>query len=279
MKIRISKYLSECGECSRRKAEELIAEGKVRINGYVVQDLSAEVEAGKDNVQVGSRSVRMVEKGVMLFHKPRGVVCTLSDPEGRRSVADYLTKHYISYFPVGRLDYDSSGLLVLTNDGDLANRLMHPRYGFDRVYEVRVRGEVSQRSVQRLLKGMKLEDGFVQARKVTIDGTEEGSTWLTIAVGEGKNRMVRRMFDSIGHPVMKLKRTQHGPLYLGKLQGGQLRKLTEREYEALKRRVFSDEPKEKQNQSKDLFAKKRQKLRGLKGRSRARAQHKRRVRD
>lgn len=272
--IRISKYLAECGECSRRKAEELITEGKVRVNGYVVQDLSTEVSPGIDNVQVGNRSVRPAEKGVVLFHKPRGVVSTLSDPEGRKSVADYLTKHFLSYFPIGRLDYDSSGLLVLTNDGDLANRLMHPRYGFDRVYEVRVRGEVTQRSIQRLMKGMKIDDDFVQARKVTIDSSEDGSTWLTIAVGEGKNRMVRKMFDSVGHPVMKLKRLQHGPLFLGRLQGGEMRKLTHNEYESLRRKVFSDKP---QNSAKAAATS--HKPMKLKGRARARAHQKRRVRD
>lgn len=243
--IRITKFLSECGECSRRKAEELIHEGKVKINGIVVKDLSAKVIPGTDRVQVGSRTVRVPEKGVILFHKPRGVVATLSDPEGRKCLTDFLTKHYASYVPVGRLDYDSSGLLILTNDGDLANRLMHPKYGFDRIYEVRVRGSVTHKTCERLQRGVKLEDGVVFAKQIVIVSSEEGSTRLKIAVGEGKNRMVRRMFDSVGHPVMRLKRIQHGPLSLGGIQGGEIRKLSQKEYEVLRRRVFDDKKKGK----------------------------------
>jgi 23S rRNA pseudouridine2605 synthase len=238
--IRITKFLAECGECARRGAEELIHEGKVRVNGIVVKEFNTMVVPGRDNVQVGNRSIRMAEKGVILLHKPRGVVSTLSDPEGRKSVADYLTKHHQSYFPVGRLDYDSSGLLILTNDGDLANRLMHPRYGFERTYEVRVRGEVTEKTLRRLLHGMKIDDDFVKAIDVTVENTEEGQTELVIIVGEGKNRMVRKMFDGVGHPVVRLKRIQHGPVKLGTLAGGQLKKLTQGEYLALRKKVFTE---------------------------------------
>lgn len=239
--VRISKYLAECGECSRRSAEALITEGKVRVNGFQVKDLSTQVTPGKDHVQIGNRTVRAAEKGILLLHKPRGVVCTLSDPHGRKCIADYITKQYSSYFPVGRLDYDSSGLLVLTNDGDLANRLMHPRFGFEREYEVRVRGAVAEKTVRRLLHGMKLDDGFVKALKVRIEETKDNETTLLISVGEGKNRMVRRMMDSVGHPVVRLKRLRHGPLGLGSLVGGEIRKLTEKEYQILRAKLFSEE--------------------------------------
>ena len=239
--VRITKFLAECGECARRAAEDLIRDGKVRVNGIVVKEFNTLVVAGRDNVQVGNRTVRMVEKGVMLLNKPRSVMSTLSDPEGRKSIIDYLTKQYQSYFPVGRLDYDSSGLLILTNDGDLANRLMHPRYGFERIYEVRVRGEVNEKTLRRLLHGMKLDDDFVKAQNVSIQSTEEGQTELLITVGEGKNRMVRKMFDGVGHPVVRLKRIQHGPVKLGNLVGGQLKKLTQSEYLALRKKVMSQE--------------------------------------
>lgn len=236
--IRINRYLSDCGECSRRKADELIQEGKVKINGKVVQDLSTQVTPGKDRVQVGSRTIRQPHKGAALFNKPRGVVSTLEDPQGRKCVGDFLTKHFQSYFPVGRLDYESSGLLLLTNDGDLANRLLHPRYGFDRIYEVRVRGYVRDKEQNRLRKGLKLDDGFVKAKRIKIDETREGFTCLTITVSEGKNRLVRRMFDAVGHPVVRLKRVQHGPIRLGNLQGGQIRRLTDREFHKLQSQVL-----------------------------------------
>ncbi len=238
--VRITKFLAECGECARRGAEEIIREGKVRVNGIVVKEMNVMVHPVDDNVQIGNRSIRMAEKGVMLLHKPRSVMSTLSDPEGRKSIADYLTKHYQSYFPVGRLDYDSSGLLILTNDGDLANRLMHPRYGFERTYEVRVKGEVNEKTLRRLLHGMKIDDDFVKALQVVVENTEEGQTELTIVVGEGKNRMVRKMFDGVGHPVVRLKRIQHGPVKLGTLTGGQLKKLSQSEYLALRKKVFAE---------------------------------------
>ena len=240
---RITKYLAECGECARRGAEDLIREGKVRINGIVVKEMNAQVVPGRDNVQVGNRSVRPAEKGMMLFHKPRSVVCTLSDPEGRKCVADYLTKQYQTYFPVGRLDYDSSGLLILTNDGELANRLMHPRYGFERTYEVIVKGVVTEKELRRLLSGVKLEDGFVKAIRASIKNFDDGQTELLFVVGEGKNRMVRRMFDSVGHPVVKLKRIKHGPLSLGTITGGQLKKLTQTEFVKMRKLIFADQKK------------------------------------
>lgn len=236
--IRISKFLSEAGESSRRKAETLIREGRVRVNGIVVKEFNKLVVPGRDHVQVGNKSIKLQEKGVILLNKPRGVVSTMSDPEGRNTVAKYLTERYRSYFPVGRLDYDSSGLLILTNDGDLAQRLMHPRFGIERTYEVKVRGSVSEKGAERLKKGVRLEDGVAFAKRIVIRGTEEGTTLLEIVVTQGRNRIVRRMFDAIGHPVMKLKRTKHGPITLGKLPGGQIKKLTQKEYERLRELVL-----------------------------------------
>ncbi len=253
--VRITKYLAECGECARRGAEEIIKEGRVRINGIQVKEMNAQVTLGVDHVQVGNRTIRMPEKGVILFNKPRSVVCTLSDPEGRKSIADYLTKDQASYFPVGRLDYDSSGLLILTNDGDLANRLMHPKFGFERVYEVRVRGSVTDKTLRRLTNGLKIdEDSFVKAISVRVDSSEDNETSLTIVVGEGKNRMVRKMFDAVGHPVMRLKRIKHGPVTLGSLQGGQLRKLTQKEYQMLKDRIFNPDKFSKNTKSSNPSA-------------------------
>jgi len=174
----------------------------------------------------------------MLLNKPRGVVSTLSDPEGRRSIADFLTKHQSSYFPVGRLDWDSTGLMVLTNDGEMAERLMHPRFGFERVYEARVEGSVSRGALDKLARGVKMTDGVVRATAEVIS-SEDNSTWIEVRIKEGRNRIVRRVFEKLGHPVMKLKRTVYGPFKVGRLQVGQVRMLTQKEYEQARRKVFS----------------------------------------
>ena len=237
--VRLQKFLAECGVASRRASEELITEGRVRVNGEVITELGTKINPMKDRVQVGKRTVVAAEKGILLFHKPRFVVSTLSDPEGRPSISDYLTKHYLSYFPVGRLDWESSGLIVLTNDGELAERLMHPRYEMDRFYEVRVEGRVPDRTLEKILKGVKLEDGWAKAESLRIVSIDDVSTWLEISIREGRNRLIRRMMSEAGHPVIKLRRTSHGPLKLGKLKSGELRKLTTEEYQNVRRKVFN----------------------------------------
>lgn len=235
--VRLQKFLAECGIGSRRKMEQFIIEGRVRINGQVVTKLGSKVNPDTDTIEVNRKRVRVAPKGIMLLHKPRGVVSTLHDPEGRRTVADYLTKHYRSYFPVGRLDWDSTGLIVLTNDGEVAERLMHPRFGFERVYNARVEGSVSSEQLAKLEKGIKLSDGVVHASASIIRGDEK-STWVEVKIHEGRNRVVRRVFDKLGHPVMKLKRVVYGPFKLGSLQVGQVRVLTRKEYEDARRKVM-----------------------------------------
>jgi 23S rRNA pseudouridine2605 synthase len=153
IEVRLQKFLAECGVGSRRKMEQFIKEGRVRVNGQVVTELGRKIDPSVDQVEVNRRPVRPAPKGVLLLNKPRGVVSTLSDPEGRRTVSEFVTKHYASYFPVGRLDWDSTGLMVLTNDGEMAERLMHPRFGFERVYEARVEGSVPQAALDKLRKG------------------------------------------------------------------------------------------------------------------------------
>lgn len=236
--VRLQKYLAECGIASRRKAEELIREGKVRVNGEVVTEMGTKITPGKDTVKVGSRAVNLSARGALIFYKPRGVVSTLSDPEGRPCVADYMTRKYRGYYPVGRLDYDSSGLIVLTNDGELAERLMHPRYGFSRIYHVRVEGDPSEAVLRKVEKGVKLRDGMARADVKYLRG-DEGSAWLEVTVTEGRNRLVRRIFDEVGHSVIKLRRIQHGPFKLGKLQPGDVRPLTEEEFRKVRRAAFA----------------------------------------
>lgn len=238
--VRLQKFLAECGVGSRRKMEQFIIEGRVRINGKVVTELGRKINPDIDKVEVNRRPVHAAPKGIMLLNKPRGVVSTLSDPEGRRSVADYLTKHYSSYFPVGRLDWDSTGLMVLTNDGEIAERLMHPRYGFERVYHARVEGAVSAELLGKLDRGIRLSDGLVKAN-ATILRNDDSSTWIEVKINEGRNRVVRRIFDKLGHPVMKLKRIVYGPFKLGRLQVGQVRVLTRKDYEQARVKILRGE--------------------------------------
>jgi 23S rRNA pseudouridine2605 synthase len=235
--VRLQKFLAECGVGSRRKMEQFITEGRVRINGQVVTELGRKIDPETDRIEVNRRPVHAAPKGIMLLNKPRGVVSTLNDPEGRRSVADFLTKHYRSYFPVGRLDWDSTGLMVLTNDGEIAERLMHPRYGFERVYHARVEGAVPVESLNKLEQGVRLSDGVVKANG-SIIRNDASSTWVEVRIHEGRNRVVRRVFEKLGHPVMKLKRIVYGPFKLGRLQVGQVRVLTRKEYDDARIKVL-----------------------------------------
>lgn len=214
---------------------------KVKVNGRIVAELGTKIDPAVDRVQVKERFVSLVERGVLLLNKPRGVVSTLSDPEGRPTIGDFLTKHFRSYFPVGRLDWESTGLVVLTNDGELAERLMHPRYGFERVYHVKVSGRVDDKTVRRLERGINLEDGPVAAR-VSVLETLEDATWLEVMVTVGRNRIVRRMMEAVHHPVQKLQRVSHGPFRIGKLKPGEMRRLTQREYEFARTKVLGEDP-------------------------------------
>ncbi len=236
--VRLQKFLAECGTGSRRKMEQFIKEGRVRVNGQVVTELGRKIDPSVDQIEVNRRPVRAAPKGVVLLNKPRGVVSTLSDPEGRRTVSEFLTKHYASYFPVGRLDWDSTGLMILTNDGEMAERLMHPRFEFERTYEARVEGSVSESVLDKLRNGLRLSDGVVQA-EAEIMSSDPNSTWVQVTIREGRNRVVRRVFDKLGHPVMKLKRTVYGPFKIGRLQVGQVRVLTAKEYLQVRHKVMT----------------------------------------
>ena len=254
VQIRLQKFLAECGAGSRRKMEQFITEGRVRVNGQVVTELGRKIDPDVDQVEVNRRPVHAAPKGVMLLNKPRGVVSTLSDPEGRSTIADFLTKNYKSYFPVGRLDWDSTGLMILTNDGEMAERLMHPRFEFERVYEARVEGSVSQVVLDKLRQGVRLSDGMVQA-DASILRSDDHSTWVQVIIREGRNRVVRRVFEKLGHAVMKLKRTVYGPFKLGKLQVGQVRALTLKEYMQVRRKVMTYTGEEDQKISTTLLKK------------------------
>jgi 23S rRNA pseudouridine2605 synthase len=253
--VRLHKYLAECGICSRRAAEELIREGKVRVNGQLIAEQGRIVDPLHDQVTVRGKIIKAPLKGVLLLHKPRGIVSTLADPQGRRTVADYLTKHYKSYFPVGRLDIESQGLMILTNDGDLANHLLHPRFGAARVYHARISGTINARTIAKLKRGVKLEDGVARVEEISVISNQDDYCWVEVTVREGRNRLVRRVFEKVFHPVNKLKRISHGPFTLGRLRPGQVRHLDEREYKLLREKVLGREqrkskaPRERSNRA------------------------------
>ena len=236
--VRLQKFLADCGVASRRKSEQMITLGEVTVNGKVITKLGTKVDPGKDAVKVNGKLLHGEKKGLLLFHKPKHVVSTMQDPEGRPAIADYLGERYESYYPVGRLDFESSGLMIITNDGEFANRLLHPRFGFDRVYQVKVRGLVTVETIKKFEHGIRLDDGLAKA-KVKIIESGPNSTWLRVVIGEGRNRLVRRMMDQVGHAVVKLIRVAHGPFELGKLAEGQLKVVKYADYMQAREIVFA----------------------------------------
>lgn len=235
--VRLQKYLAECGVASRRNCEELIREGRVRVNGDLVTELGTKVTPGTDRVTLNRKPVLPNELGLILLNKPRSVLSTTHDPGGRRTVKELLPKGYAGYVPVGRLDFDSTGLVLLTNDGELAHRLLHPKFGWPRVYEVKVSGFLDERMLGRLRRGVKLEDGVVRA-EVEVLRTGNDSTWLRVSIGVGRNRILRRLFEHLRRPVLKLHRVKHGPLSIGKLRVGGIRILPPSEYERVRGFIF-----------------------------------------
>src|SRR5689334_22185476 len=231
MMDRLQKILSQAGVASRRASEKLMLEGRVSVNGTTITEMGTKADPAHDDIRVDGRRIKAAERHrYVLLNKPRGYVTTRSDPEKRATVLDLLkgVREYI--YPVGRLDYDSEGLLILTNDGDLAARLTHPRHGIARVYDVRVLGEPDAHDVSRLAKGVTI-DG---RRTEPADVVALGAGHLRITVHEGRNRQVRKMCDAIGHPVTELRRIAVGPIRDPKLKPGQWRDLTAQEVERLR---------------------------------------------
>lgn len=230
MPERLHKYLSRAGVASRRGAEEVIRQGRVRVNNQPVRELGTKVEAGKDLVTVDGKLVEPPsELSYAVLYKPPGVVTTLADPQGRSSVGDYVKKLGVRLFPVGRLDFDAEGALLLTNDGELAQRLLHPRFQVRRTYLVKVKGQPSEESLAKLRGGVRLEDGM--ARPVSVDPFEkaERNTWLKLVVAEGRQHLVKRLCAAIGHPVARLYRPFQAGVSAEGLRPGELRLLTREE--------------------------------------------------
>jgi pseudouridine synthase len=235
---RLQKFLSRAGVASRRAAEEMIRAGRVSVNGLVVVEMGAKVDPGRDVVLVDGLRVKGAAAPVtVMLHKPSGYVSTRRDPLGRRVVMELLGEGLRGrLYPVGRLDYDATGLLLLTNDGDLAHRLMHPRYQVPRTYRVTVTGEVSRETLRQLTAGVEIDDREV-ASAVAVRKRQEDKTVLELTVWEGRYHLVKRLLEKVGHPVLKLKRLAFGPLQLGRLTRGVYRMLTADEVVALKEAV------------------------------------------
>ena len=235
--IRLQKWLADAGVCSRRAAETLIRQGRVTLNGRSVTELGTRATA-RDRIAVDGKPVtRGREPLYVLLHKPAGVVTTLHDPEGRPTVRALLPRALPRVFPVGRLDVQSTGLLLLTNDGELAARLLHPRHHVPRTYRVKVRGRPDERALARLRRGVRLADGRSAPAAATVEKELPTKTWLRIVVHEGRTHFVRRLCDAIGHGAEKLQRVALGPLTLGRLELGAARPLTSAEVAALRRAV------------------------------------------
>lgn len=231
--MRLQKYMAECGVASRRRAEEMILEGKVSVNGVVISQMGVQVEDG-DEVRVEGKLIRPeAQKRYVMYHKPAGEVTTVSDPEGRAAVLDHFRDYPVRLYPVGRLDYDSEGLLLLTNDGALTERMLHPSHLVEKTYLARVTGQVSVDSVRQLRAGVMLDDHKTTPAKVRIIKEETFATVVLVTIHEGRNRQVRRMFEALGHRVLQLRRVKFGPLELGDLPRGQWRELTAEEVRRL----------------------------------------------
>jgi pseudouridine synthase len=229
---RLHKVIARAGVSSRRKAEAMIVAGRVTVNGQVVSELGVKVDPARDRIQVDGRPLGGVPREYWLLHKPVGVITTVEDPWGRTTARELVpTRNRV--FPVGRLDVDSSGLLLFTNDGALAQRLTHPRHQHEKEYRVLVDGRPAAETLRRLRRGVPLDDGVTAPADVhVLEETPDGS-WLAVVLREGRKRQVRRMLDAVGYPVLALVRVRMGPIGLGGLAAGQARRLTEAEVATL----------------------------------------------
>ncbi|MAI67960.1 MAG: pseudouridine synthase [Phycisphaerae bacterium] len=247
---RLQRVMATGGIASRRKCEEMIESGEVKVNGVLIDFLPAWIDPATDRVTIADRKLNLHAESVyVMYYKPRGIVCTMADPEGRPCIGDIVVHPSgTRIFPIGRLDMDSQGLLLLTNDNVLANELTHPKHHVSKTYEVSVRGKVDEETLDKLQKGIYLADAHTKhdtkrkGQRATIKGVEivrheRDRTMLKITLAEGRNRQIRRMLAVVGHPVKRLRRTHIGPVALKGLRPGQWRDLTGHEFNALQHSV------------------------------------------
>ncbi|WP_058303802.1 pseudouridine synthase [Gorillibacterium timonense] len=240
---RLQKVLAQAGIASRRKCEEIISSGRVQVNGTVVKELGVKVDPKADVILVDGKPIKNEQTLYLLLHKPKGVITSAKDTKGRKVVSDYLPGIKERVYPVGRLDYDTEGLLILTNDGEFAYLMTHPRHHVPRTYRATVEGTPHGSVLEKLAKGIKLEDGMTAPAIVDYHDVnpEKKETVISITIFEGRNRQVRRMFEAVHYPVIRLKRVQFGPLHLGTLARGKFRHLTPQEVEELRKAALEAE--------------------------------------
>jgi len=245
MEKRIQKILAEIGIASRRKAEEMIIEGRVTVNGKVAT-IGMKADLNRDHIKLnGKLLIRPEPKVYLIVNKPKGVVTSLRDPEGRPTIKDFLKGVKYRVFPVGRLDYDSEGLLLLTNDGNFTHAVLHPSKKIPKTYLVKVREVLEDDEIEKLRKGIRLKDGVTAPAKVKRIRKTEHNSWLEITLHEGKKRQIRRMLEKVGHPVLKLKRIRINGIELGKLESGKYRYLMSDEVDKIKKEVFFQNSKQR----------------------------------
>jgi 23S rRNA pseudouridine2605 synthase len=238
MEVRLQKIIAGTGLASRRKAEALIAAGRVMVNGKTVTELGTKIDPTRDHVKVDGKHLSAPQPFVyLMLHKPKNVVSTLDDPGGRTTVKDYMRGVSVRVFPVGRLDFDSEGLMLLTNNGELAQAMLHPRYHVPKTYLIKVKGVLTDEDIRNLEQGVRLEDGMTGPAQVKKVRKVEANSWVEITIREGRKHQVKRMLESVGHRVIKLLRIRMGSLSLGDLQPGEFRFLTDREANTLRQLV------------------------------------------
>lgn len=240
--MRLQKFLARAGAASRRGSEDLMTAGRVQVNGRVVTELGAKVDPATDRVEVDGVEVSVADEPVYLaLHKPAGTVTTMNDPQGRPTVAGLVpVSRHPGLFPVGRLDYDTTGLLLFTTDGELAHRLLHPRHKVEKTYLALVDGSPDACDVRSLGSGIQLDDGMTAPAKVRTVERRHGRSLMEISITEGRKRQVKRMFSAMSHPVLELHRTSFGPILLGQLPEGEWRALSAEEIAALRRATGMD---------------------------------------
>lgn len=235
MMVRLQKVIAASGAASRRAAETMIREGRVTVNGKIVRVLGTSIDPSKDHVKIDGRHVQRTEPEVfVLLHKPPGFVTTMTDPQGRPTIADLVAKVKVRVFPVGRLDYDTEGLLLLTNNGKVAQACVHPRYHVPKTYLVKVSGVCTDDEIRNLQDGIALDDGTTAPAVVRKSGKAKANSWLELTIHEGRKHQVKRMLEALGHRVMRIKRIRFGPLALGDLPVGASRFATDAEANALR---------------------------------------------
>lgn len=233
--IRLNKYLAQAGVASRRKADDLIKQGRVTIDGKVIKELGFTLKEKPKSVEVDEASIMGAsgKKEYYAFYKPKNVITTMDDPEGRPCVGDYIRKMDRRLFPVGRLDFDAEGLLLLTNDGELAHQLSHPKFEVEKTYQVKVKGKPTTETIEKLKRGLKLEDGFIKPTYVKVIKSLKQNTWIDIRITEGRNHLIKRIWQRLDHYVLKLVRSEFAGLSIKTMMPGEIRKLQTQEIQKL----------------------------------------------